>query len=148
MVLDKLENNQYYLAMHDGFRQAFAFIEACTAGLSAGRYEIAGDMVYAMVQQYLTLPAEQCSWEAHRKYINIQYLLSGQEIMEWADIGSVKDIVYDEKKDKLTCTSMVGSPLILREGSFAVFFPPDFHKPMCKSGAPMEVKKIVVKVAV
>ncbi|WP_369461599.1 YhcH/YjgK/YiaL family protein [Thermoclostridium stercorarium] len=64
------------------FQKAFRFIrEFHQNEKEDGRYEIDGNDVYALVQSYTTLPSDQCKWESHDKYIDIQYIVRGKEII-------------------------------------------------------------------
>lgn len=150
MVLDLLENKDIYLNMHSGFKLAFEFIDRCTRqNPTSGKYVLDGDKVYAMVQEYTTIPREQIQFEAHRKYIDIQFILCGSEIIEWTNMGDMlSNSSYNEEKDCLLCNTIDGTPLRLTQGSFAIFYPQDMHKPMCMIDIPSNVKKIIVKVSV
>lgn len=150
MILDLLENKNLYVDMHDGFKEAFEFIGHCKSHPPApGKYVINGDKVFALIQEYITLPEEQVQWEAHRKYIDIQYIFCGREIIAWANIGEMPSgTVYNEEKDCLLCSGITGILLKLNSDGFAIFYPNDMHKPMCMMDSPSSVKKIVVKIAV
>lgn len=117
--------------------------------MGVGRIELDGDRLFAMMQEYPTKPEKDCFWEAHRKYIDIQYICDGVEEIGYAPLTSLKVIEpYDAGKDFV---KLAGSGSILRmpAGMFAVFFPHDGHKPcMAANGVVAPVRKIVVKVAV
>lgn len=149
MILDVFENRDRYYSLHKGFNEAFDFLEKCLESPPAtGKYEVQGNQIYALVQQYETAPAEERKWEGHRKYIDIQFMLSGREIIEWANIADAADIVYNEEKDVLRCFVPEGTDCKLSKGCFAVFYPEDLHKPSCIWDEKNIVGKIVVKVAV
>lgn len=149
MVLDLFENRELYFNMHSGFKPAFEFIEACISGNPLpGKYEINAEKVYALVQEYETVPGNEILWEAHRKYIDIQYIYRGSELIHCANIREMPpDTVYNEEKDCLLCSITGGTQLKLDTGNFAVFYPHDMHKPTCMANSPSKVKKIIVKVA-
>jgi biofilm protein TabA len=80
MIYDTKENLQNYKGISKNLDLALDYLErADLSGMEAGRYEIDGSHVFALVQAPQTRPQEQCRWEAHKKYIDIQYLIDGQE---------------------------------------------------------------------
>lgn len=152
MILDNLRNCQLYAQTHPGFAEAFEFLKrAATEELPTGRYEIDGDRVYAMVQAYDSKPSEAGAYEAHKNYIDVQFLISGIECIEYVDItkATVKE-PYDPAKDAaFFVDSPVAGKVVLEAGDFGIFYPHDIHKPGRIYGeAPAAVKKVVVKVKV
>jgi biofilm protein TabA len=134
-----------------GLEVAFRFLEqAKLADLPLGRTEIEGSDVYVSISKGTTKDPEQARLEAHRKYIDVQYVVSGQERMGF--LPSVRGLtvsqVYDETKDvEFFETPKDLEALTVRAGSFAVFFPGQPHKPGCHLDGPHEVLKAVVKVS-
>ena len=151
MIFDSLTSCEQYCSAHKNMRAAFEFLEKATReNLPVGRYELDGKALFAMVQEYTSNLPETVSFEGHRRYIDVQYVLSGVEVM---GVSTYKDILpkteYNEEKDvqffedhdaPVSCT--------VRAGEFVVFFPHDIHKPgMCVNRQPAPVKKVVVKIA-
>lgn len=150
MISDALKNSFQYCETHDGFKESFSFLEkAVKENLPVGRYDIDGDRVFAFIQEYTTKKEEESSFEAHKNYIDIQYIVSGTEVMYVADVSDVEPkCEYDPEKDIMFFhDSKNADKLILNAGEYGLFFPWDAHKPgLCNDGVPGEVKKIVVKV--
>jgi len=117
--------------------------------LPDGRTEIDGDRVFALVQRYETLGPGTPKFEYHRKYIDIQLLVSGVEVICWA-LADRMEITepFDEGKDICFGRANTWTPVRLEAGQLAVFWPSDAHAPKQSAGAPAAVMKIVVKVAV
>lgn len=128
------------------------------SALPAGRREIDGEAMYAMVLDYLPEPRERRRAEVHRKYIDIQYIVSGEECMGHAilrdGLTPCEDLLAD--KDALLFDAVEGESMLrMTPGMYAVFFPWDIHRPGCESPdwlpgrtvGPM-VRKVVVKVRV
>jgi biofilm protein TabA len=119
--------------------------------LADGRYELDGDRVFALVRRYETGIQPRPRFEAHRRYIDVQYMASGKEDIGWAPLG-LMDITesYDPGTD--ACFGLVPedkwSPVTLCEGELAVIYPADAHAPGLAVSGPARVTKIVVKVAV
>lgn len=119
--------------------------------LPAGRYEVEGEGIYAMVQEYQTSPRDKKKAETHRKYIDIQYVAQGVEAVGYSLTDTSSAISEDllAEKDAAFYGSVEGEKeLILSAGRYAVFFPTDIHRPGCDFEKEHPVKKIVVKVAV
>ncbi len=117
------------------------------ANTPVGKIEIDGDRVFALVQEYNTKPREKGFWEAHRQYIDIQYVVSGVEHMGYANLAQLTPGEYDAARDFLPIEG-AGSFVLLPSGMFTVFLPEDGHMPGMAVTEPQPVKKVVVKVAV
>lgn len=151
MILDSLPLWRRYAELNPRLARGFAFLEQLPPDVAVGRHEIDGDAVYALVQRYQTRPVEQMQFEAHRRYIGIQYLASGREVIQWAPRASlgVATKPYDEVTDAaLFALAPCMMPVQLQAGQFAILFPDDAHAPCCAWGDPAEVLKVVIKVAV
>lgn len=149
MILDRMENTGLYSPVHEKFAEAFSFIQKAVAqDLPVGKYELDGDRLYAMVQAYNTKPAENAKFEAHLRYIDIQYIVSGVEAMKFANIGKMEvSVPYDEAKDcAFYHDNAQAAVAVLEAGEYAIFFPQDIHMPGVARSQPSAVKKIVVKV--
>ena len=151
MILDTLSQWRQYSAISPRFVKAFAFLHRMTSQTPVGRHEIAGDDVFALVQQHSTKPAHENQYEVHRKYIDVQYVQRGREIIYWAPLPLLtrETMPFDVKKDAaLYGLIPEGMPIQVRESQFAILFPEDGHIPSCAWDEPAEVFKVVVKVRV
>lgn len=131
--------------------KAFAFLkENDLAKMEVKRYEIEGDNLYAPISEYLTKNEEDARYEAHQKYIDIQYVATGKELMGIAPISSQKDILvpYDPAKDVMFMTVNQIINFKATPDRFFIFFPDDVHRPGLKDGENSQVRKVVVKVKV
>ena len=149
MILDLLTNATTYEKLHPGFSAGFHFLRhADLATMAQGRYAIDGDRIYAMVQEYDTKPLAEGLLEVHTRYIDIQYLVTGEELIGYAPLS--KQIIrtpYDKDRD-IAFLEGAAEPLRLQQGQIAIFYPHDAHMPGRTTGAPAHVRKVVVKVAV
>lgn len=115
--------------------------------LAIGRYELLDDGTYATVSEYITKEPDSARYEAHRKYIDIQYVLNGSEYIDLLRMPDInEEAEYDEKSDILFFTGREGQRLLADKKHFFVFFPDDVHKPCLKVGSTGRVRKIVVKI--
>ncbi len=150
MIADSLTNAVQYYGLNQWFKASFEFLQTLSPETEDGSYEIAPG-VKAFVSTYETMPDFPFGWETHRKYIDIQFCLSGTEHVKCAPLAEAlaPTIDYDEEKDRRFYTGDPAHTLItLGKGVFAVFFPQDAHAPQLMLGEPERVKKVVVKVPV
>ena len=152
MIYDLLERIDIYRPLSPRIALAieFAIANGQRADLAAGRHEIAGDDVFALVNEYTTKPADAAKWEAHRTYIDLQLMLRGEERMDVADIGALAvSEPYDAARDVIFYTSPNHFQSVrVPASAFAFFFPHDAHRPTVAVAAPMMIRKLVVKIRV
>jgi YhcH/YjgK/YiaL family protein len=148
MIVDRLDNAAAYEGMGPRIRRAFEYLRGNDpAALAAGKHEIEGTAIYASVQDYSTKPAGQGRWEAHRRYIDLQYIARGVERIGYAPLGRMTQGDYDGARDMLALSGE-GDTVTLSAGMFMLLFPEDAHMPGLACGAPAPVRKVVVKIAV
>ena len=150
MIFDHISKASLYSFPNPLLVRGLQFLrEQNPSELEIGRITLDGNRLFALVQEYPTRPEPDCFWEAHRKYIDVQFLAGGVEDVGYAKLEELKIIQpYDATKD-MTKLDGNGITLTLKAGSFAIFFPHDAHKPcMASGGKSGPVKKVVVKVAV
>lgn len=117
--------------------------------LSPRKFVMDGDKVFVNFDDYHTVPSKDKFAEAHQVYIDIHYVLSGEESIEFADFNQANPIhsPYDPDKDFCLLKSMENSQkIIIKPGFFALFFPNEPHKPGCHVGGGSQVKKLVMKI--
>ena len=147
MIIDALENMEFYQGLNEQLYKGLAFLkETDVASLPVGRYEIDGDAVVALVQEYETHLPEECRWEAHYTYTDIQYVVEGSERMGWNTLDGVVK-TEDRPEDDVYFFESEGDHFVLHTGQFAVFTPQDAHRPGMAVDRQAPIKKIVVKVA-
>jgi YhcH/YjgK/YiaL family protein len=152
MIVSDLSHISRQVALSPNLQKAFDFLRS--PGLQAlpdGRVEIDGDRVFALVQRFETKWAATPKFECHQKYIDIQFVLSGEEIIGWASVERMEiTVAYDAGKDISFGTVAKGqwTPVHLQAGQMAVLYPEDGHAPKMALRNPSAVMKIVVKVGV
>lgn len=148
MVLDVLANARRYAPLHPAFARAFAFLASVDLGaLPMGRNEIDGEAMFVILDRKDGRGHEGAQLEAHRRYIDIQYTISGQEEIGWSPLASCEspDEAFDDERDVGLFDDTPSAWLRVPPGSFAIFFPEDAHAPLAGRGA---LVKAVVKIAV
>lgn len=150
MIYDHFDHLSLYAVPGTPLHRALVYARDVAAGVADGRIEIDGELLYASVASYETGGREERRFEAHRRYIDVQVLLAGEETIDVALDGGLPILeAYDEQRDVmfLKPPAHVAS-LPMRPGLFAVFYPHDIHRPGCHLGDKQKVRKIVMKVAV
>lgn len=152
MTVSDLNHIDHQVISTPGLQKAFAFLHTRNIrGLPDGRVEIDGDRVFALVQRYETMITDTPKFECHRKYIDVQFIVSGEEVIGWAPADWMKIIeAYEADKDSCFGTVAKGKWMRahLQAGQLAVLWPEDGHAPKLACSASSPVMKIVVKVAV
>lgn len=114
-----------------------------------GREEIDGDNMFAMVQEYQTKPKTECKPEAHVKYVDIQYIVSGKEGIGYGTLSKNNPV----KEDKLAEKDIIfyqnvedETDVVLSSGMYGIYYPSDVHRPKCAVENSTTVRKVVVKI--
>ncbi len=138
MIYDRIENIKTYNLPASVVK---VMETIASENLEVGRHEFE-DGIFALVQEYTTKAKEDCKMEAHKKYVDIQAILQGEETFGYAyeaksatEYNPDKDIYYLETEDRYI--NLVG-------GEFVMVWPQDFHRPKIGDGG--FVRKVVVKV--
>lgn len=146
MIKDKITNYLTYTNLSEGLKRGLKYLaETDFSKTENGTYEISGKDVYAIVQEYQT--KEKGLLEAHRQYIDIQYIIEGSEKIGYSKLKTQTpatdyepDIIfYEDKQDGF---------IEMNNGDFAIFYPDDLHMPCITINQPQKVRKVVVKVRV
>ena len=148
MIKDSIKRAETYYGIAENLKKGFEWIKNHDLkSMPEGRYEIDEDN-YANLQSYLT--KDDAPYEAHRDYIDIQYMVDGEELsgrVDYNDCSTKEE--YNKEKDIEFLDSNVEEEFYkIKEGEFFVFFPHDAHKPAIKVKENKKVKKVIVKVRV
>jgi len=152
MIVTDLRHIEHQASMTPLMSKAVSFLRQSDVNtLSDGRVEIDGKQVFALVQRYETISTGEPKFEYHQKYIDVQFMVTGEEVIGWVPREHMKITeAYDTDRD--VCFGIAGTGTMtlvdLRAGQLAVLYPEDGHAPKLAAGAPSPVMKIVVKVAV
>lgn len=147
MIVDDLRQASCYAALHPGLRAGFDLLAAGHwRGQSAGRYPVDGERLSLIISDERGRGRAAARLETHRRYLDIQLVLAGQEEIGWrpaADCSAV-DEPYCAERDVAFFADPPTLWLALSAGQFAVFFPADAHAPLAAAGP---LRKAIVKVA-
>jgi len=103
--------------------------------------------VYAIEQVYETKERDLCDFEAHKKYIDIHYIVDGSEriaVSSASELSVARE--YDDEGDYILYkTPMESSTLLLTQGDIAIFFPDDAHMTAIEVKGKARMTKTVIK---
>lgn len=147
MILSALSQSDRYASLHPLFARAFDFIRSTDLyAMAPGRYHLAGDDLIAIVEQVAGKTKEMAKLEAHRRYIDIQLVLEGDEQMGWKPLADCLNPVSEHsmEKDIRFFHDAPASWVAVPPDHFCIFFPEDAHAPLVSGG---QVRKVIFKVA-
>lgn len=152
MIVTDIEHLSEQAALSERLLRALDFLQTSVdRDIPDGRVEIDGTEVYALVQSYQTRPEKgRPTFEAHRKYVDVQHVVFGREILGWAPLDTVAVTnAYNDESDALLGSVPEKARTFLRfaAGQVVVLYPTDAHAPGLSDDKPSVVKKVVVKVA-
>lgn len=147
MIFDTVENIKNYKGLGNVYTALVFLAETDFTKTDLGRYELDGDNIFYMVQNYDTDP-EKTICEAHKKYIDIQFMVSGEEIIGVAQFNCRKTETEAKPENDVWFYECKTEPLTLFENSFMVLYPNDLHCPGVAVEKPVNCRKVVVKVKV
>lgn len=146
MIIDKIDNILLYEPLLKNLKRGVEAVKALPE-LEVGRYEFEGG--FFMVQKGCTKPLEEGTFEAHRKYIDVQILMEGSEEVAWSDITDLTTVIeYDPEKDAERLTGESDHVIKISEGMFYAAFPHDGHKPVSHTAEQQTFTKVVMKLPV
>lgn len=131
----------------DRWDAAFEFMREGDLSLPVGDHPLDGQNAFVRVVEYDSKNPEDVFFEAHRNYADIQFVVTGEELIGVSDLkeATVKD-VYNEENDIEFYNSPDGRNLHAKPGTFFIFFPGEGHRPAIRSGESVPVRKMVIKV--
>lgn len=149
MIIDTLNHANLYAALTPRLAAGLEYLKKTDfTHMEPGKYEIDGSALFALVQRYTSNPRENGKWEAHRRYIDIQFIAQGIECMGYANIDALTvSQPYSDKDDYLLFEGK-GDFLTVPANTFVVFAPQDAHMPGLALTTPQPVTKVVVKVLI
>ncbi len=150
MIYDNISHmNRYAAGIPKIVKVLEAMKEYSSDNYPSGRVDIDGNNAFLLFNEYQTHDKEEAKFEAHRKYIDVMYMVEGSEIIYVKPVDELQNIIqeYDDNKECLLAELDEDTSAIkLTEGRFVVLYPQDAHAPACNDGDMKKVKKIIGKV--
>lgn len=150
MIYDKLNNIALFKGLSTDIYEGLLFLNTASKDLENGVYVI-NPRVKAIVSEYTTKEVNEYGYEAHREYIDIQYLITGEEKICCLPLEYLQETKpYNEENDAAFYkeATFKSQELIIGNGYLTILFPQDGHMPQMCVKEPSTVKKVVVKVKI
>ena len=151
MVQTTKEQLQNYASLNPYFPAAFAALaELAEKPFEPGRHPVDGDNIFINALVYDTHPAETALMEAHRTYIDVMWMVSGEEKIGVCPVGKMTEITqpYDAAGDAVLSKLVQSTTLQMKPGSVCILFPEDGHAPGLDADGTRHVQKLIAKVRV
>ena len=147
MIYDHIRNIGLYKGLSPALDLALDYIACVRPDVEDGT-TLLEHGVKAVVSSYETRLVNEKGYEAHRQYIDVQYVVSGQELVRCKPLEQVVETIpYDPAKDAARYADCPGIDTVIGHGYFLVVWPDDAHEPcLAASAHPASVKKVVMKV--
>lgn len=148
MIYDKINNIETYAGISEDIRVGLEYLREVRMDIAVGGYQI-NPRVKAIVSEYETKIVNENGYGAHCDYTDIQYLISGKEVINSLPLEYLKETkTYNKEIDAAFYEEVEVKPqeLQLGKGYFAILFPQDGHMPHLCVSKPSLVKKVVIKV--
>ncbi|MDO4634100.1 MAG: YhcH/YjgK/YiaL family protein [Eubacteriales bacterium] len=147
MIIDRVDKIMFYEKLLPNLANAMRKAEELGEHPKIGRYEFEGG--FLMVQEGETVPMTEGSYEAHRRYIDVQILTEGCEEVAWEEISRLTvSTPYSEEKDCELLDGDRAHSMLISEGMFYAAFPSDAHRPIAHTENQHRYRKLVIKLPV
>lgn len=148
MILDRVENLEMY-CNNEIMKKACKFLKTHDFSKDEkGAHKIEGEDFFYAISEYTTKDPLDGKWESHKRYIDIQYMVKGQEKIGYGYFNDMEIVKYNEEGDFCSLKGEGECEILLNEGSFALFYPQDAHMPGLKVNENENIRKIVLKIPV
>lgn len=149
MIFANVRNLSEYDYLEERIKACFAY--AADHDLSTfekGSHPINGDDLFVNIVEYTTTTPENRFWEAHRQYLDLHFMLSGEEQIDLNFIENLDQKEYVPADDFLPLEGEKNSHVILREGDFLLCFPHDAHRTAVQVNSPCTIRKAIFKIKI
>ena len=147
--IDKRKMAESYYKFKSRWDKAFQFLKNTDLKNLTGRHDLDDSNVYVLVSDYNSKDKSDTRYESHKRYVDIQYVASGEELMGKTTSDKAEVAVpYSEANDITYYKYDGGEYMKATPENFFVFFPGELHRPSIKIDKSVPIKRIVVKVLV
>ncbi|MDH3349171.1 MAG: YhcH/YjgK/YiaL family protein [Desulfobulbaceae bacterium] len=148
MIIDTLENASRYGSLGPRIANALDYIKTTDfTSMAIGKHLIDEERLFAIVNDYQTIPCTEVELEGHRQYIDVQYIVSGSELIGYAPLQGQTPFKQYDKDEDFALYRGEATFVRVSAGMFAILYPQDLHMP-CLGEPAVAVRKVVVKVLI
>ena len=145
MILAKRQDAASYRGIHPALDRALSLLtDDFLRTVTPEVIRLDGDALYVSRCDYTTLPEEDTFYEAHRRYLDIHVLLTGEERVDIASPDALE--LFEHRDDFYAYRGSAEQSVLLRSDNFLVVFPGDAHRIKIQANGPCAVSKAVFKI--
>ena len=145
MVIDTIDKLSFYVGLNPLFQDIVDFLKTNDLNkLEEGKHFIKEKDLFVNIQVAKGKTKEEAKLETHRRMIDIQIPLSGEETFGFTPLCNLPELEYNEEKDIIKYDGPADTYVTCKPGEMAIFFPQDGHAP-CISNEP-SIRKAIFKV--
>lgn len=149
MILQSLDEPIPHHLVSERVRKALDFLRTVSQSTPDGKYEVEGKNIFVLVMSPMTDFADKRTYEAHKLYIDIHFVIEGEQVVYWRPLLLLSAKGYIEADEAYSFPdNPLGTPLHLSGRNFVIFYPEDAHKTQCVVNQPERIKVCVMKVKV
>ncbi|WP_317367197.1 YhcH/YjgK/YiaL family protein [uncultured Tyzzerella sp.] len=149
MIYSNIKNIGEYSFLPENIQKCFDYIKKNNLkDLEKGSYEICGKDLFVNIVEYETTTEDKRIWEAHKSYLDIHFILDGEEIINVNFINNMEQKEFVEEEDFLNINGDKKSSIVLQEEDFLILYPNDAHMPSVNVSSSKKVKKAIFKVKI
>ena len=145
MIVDNIRNARLYFGLGKGIEEALTFLMNYDGAADKKADIPVSDRVMVKCRPYMTKPKSECAFEAHRRFADIHFVVSGCEMIGYAPTPTLAVTEEDDAKDVLFLTGE-GTDILLNAGDFMITYPDDAHMPCIARNEPVFCAKLVAKI--
>lgn len=149
MIFGNITNLQDYRFLPKEIQECFAYAaQNILSAFSTGKHHFGFDHTFVNIVEYKTSDDLSQKWEAHREYLDIHLMLSGQEYIEISPIETMNVEPYQQARDFVPMTGSAACRVLLTPGDFIICYPSDGHRSGIMTDFPASVKKAIFKIGI
>lgn len=148
MIVDSISNYQKYVSLHKGFEKAFSFLRELREDASEGTTMLEEDNMWANIIEISYVPESDNIFEAHRNFLDIHYILSGEEKFGYANCDHLNTVERYNAIDDIELLEGEINEILLKKGDFMITFPEDAHIADYQKVNDNTLKRVVVKIRI
>jgi len=146
--VDVAEFYKQYHAKPELWKAVFDFMKKDLVNMEVGKYVLVEGQLTAIVSEYESKEPENAKWEAHRNFIDLQYVISGEEKIGVQPLATAQNAMeYNAERDLIFYGENAGDIYLATPDTYFLFFTSDVHRPCIKAAGVSPVKKLVIKIA-
>lgn len=149
MIYGNVKNKDEYIFLPQNLKKCFDYIQNNDlSNLQKGSYEIDGKDLFVNIVEYETTTEDNRFWEAHKNYLDLHFIINGEEIINVNFINNMEQKPFVEQDDFLPLEGDKKTSVVLQKDDFLICYPNDAHMTAIQVEKPTNIKKAIFKVKI